>query len=140
MIRKYAEETGKTDGVKQHKVQAMLASLDKQFYRAEAIYLDHNEVEDAMEMYQELHKWEDVIKIAEKINHPDVSNLKMNYFDWLITTNQKDKAAELRENEGEYLEAIELYLKAGLPVRAANVVTEYNINLAADVQDRIVNS
>jgi intraflagellar transport protein 172 len=140
VIRKYEEETGKNDGVQKHKVQAMLAMLDKQFYRAEAVLLDHNEVEDAMEMYQELHKWEDVIKIAEKINHPDVANLKMNYFDWLITTNQKDKAAELRENEGEYLEAIELYLKAGLPVRAANVVTEYNINLATDVQDKIVNS
>ena len=140
LVRKYEEETGKNDGVKHHKVQAMLAMLDKQFYRAEAILLDHNEVEESMEMYQELHKWEDVIKIAEKINHPDVANLKMNYFDWLITTNQKDKAAELRENEGEYLEAIELYLKAGLPVRAANVVTEYSIEPASDVQDRIVNS
>jgi len=139
-VRKYEEETGKNDGVKHHKVQAMLAMLDKQFYRAEAILLDHNEVEESMEMYQDLHKWEDVIKIAEKINHPDVANLKMNYFDWLITTNQKDKAAELRENEGEYLEAIELYLKAGLPVRAANVVTEYSIEPSSDVQDRIVNS
>jgi len=37
VIRKYTEETGKTDGVKQHKVQAMLAMLDKQFYKAEAV-------------------------------------------------------------------------------------------------------
>jgi intraflagellar transport protein 172 len=62
-----------------YKVQAKLAVLEKQFHRAEAILLDHNEVEEAMEMYQELHKWDESIKIAEKKNHPDLMELKQNY-------------------------------------------------------------
>lgn len=62
-----------------YKVQAKLAVLEKQFHRAEAILLDHNEVEDAMEMYQELHKWDESIKIAEKVKHPDLMELKANY-------------------------------------------------------------
>ena len=33
-----------------------------------------------MEMYQELHKWDESIKIAENKNHPDVMELKANYF------------------------------------------------------------
>jgi len=60
-------------------VQAKLAMLDKQFSRAEALLLDNNEVEEAMVMYQELHKWSESIKVAEKKNHPDVKELKANY-------------------------------------------------------------
>ena len=80
IIKTYEKETGKTDGMQFYKVQAKLAVLDKQFHRAESILLDHNEVEEVMEMYQELHKWDESIKIAEKKNHPDVMELKANYF------------------------------------------------------------
>ena len=79
-MKTYEKETGKTDGMQFYKVQAKLAVLDKQFHRAESILLDHNEVEEVMEMYQELHKWDESIKIAEKKNHPDVMELKANYF------------------------------------------------------------
>jgi len=80
IIKTYEKETGKTDGMQFYKVQAKLAVLDKQFHRAESILLDHNNVEEVMEMYQELHKWDESIKIAEKKNHPDVMELKANYF------------------------------------------------------------
>lgn len=42
-----------------HEVQARLAILDKQFKTAESIYLDYNNLGAAMEMYQELHKWDE---------------------------------------------------------------------------------
>ena len=80
IIKTYEKETCKTDGMQFYKVQAKLAVLDKQFHRAESILLDHNNVEEVMEMYQELHKWDESIKIAEKKNHPDVMELKANYF------------------------------------------------------------
>ena len=80
VIKTYEKDTGKTDGMQFYKVQAKLAVLDKQFHRAESILLDHNEVDEVMEMYQELHKWDESIKIAEKKNHPDVMELKANYF------------------------------------------------------------
>lgn len=59
-----------------------------------------------MEMYQELHKWDESIKIAEKKNHPQVKELKENYYTWLIKTKQEAKAAEVKENEKEYVKAI----------------------------------
>lgn len=65
MIQTYKDETGKDDGVSHYKVQAKLAALEKQFHRAEAILVDHNEVQEAMLMYEELHKWDESIKIAE---------------------------------------------------------------------------
>jgi intraflagellar transport protein 172 len=118
-------------------VQAQLSMLEKQFHRAEAILLDNNEIEEAMEMYQELHKWDESIKIAEKKNHSDVKELKENYYNWLIQTNQDGKAAEVKENEGEFLLAINLYLKGGLPAKAANVVFNYNMSYPQDILEKI---
>ena len=49
-----------------------------------------------MEMYQELHKWDETIKIAEKKNHPDVEELKEHYLSWLLETGQEEKAGEIK--------------------------------------------
>jgi len=49
-----------------------------------------------MEMYQELHKWDESIKIAEKKNHPQVKELKENYYTWLIKTKQEAKVTKRR--------------------------------------------
>lgn len=85
-----------------------------------------------MAMYQELHKWDESIKIAEKKNHPDVKEFKENYYTWLLQTNQEAKAAEVKEKEGDYITAISLYLKGALPAKAANVVTSTNIGVPQD--------
>jgi len=59
-------------------VEAKIAMLEKHYHKAEAILLESNETEEAMEMYQEMHKWDESIRIAEKKNHPDVADLKKN--------------------------------------------------------------
>ena len=43
-----------------------------------------------------------------------------------METGQEEKAAELKENEGDFVNAINLYLRGGLPAKAANVVYNYN--------------
>ena len=40
-----------------------------------------------MAMYQEIHRWDESIKIAEKFKHQDVSEFKENYYNWLLETN-----------------------------------------------------
>mmetsp|Transcript_30644 Transcript_30644/g.27829 ORF Transcript_30644/g.27829 Transcript_30644/m.27829 type:complete len:722 (+) Transcript_30644:437-2602(+) len=137
LMEQYKKETGSDDGLSYYKVQARIALLEKQFYKAETIYLEQNEIDEAMEMYQELHKWDDSIKIAEKKNHPDVKDLKNNYFEWLLETNQEEKAAEVKENEGDYIQAINLYLKGGLPARAAAIVNNYSIDYPSDLLQKI---
>ena len=83
-------------------------------------------------MYQELHRWDESIKIAEKNNHRDVNEFKENYFQWLLETNQEAKAAEVKERECDYTTAISLYLKGGLPAKAANVVTSFSVGVPQD--------
>lgn len=121
-----------TEGVDDFRVQVKLAVLDKQFHKAEAILIQHDAIEEAMTMYQELHRWDESIKIAEKFKHQDVREFKDNYFQWLLETNQEAKAAEVKEREGDFQTAIGLYLKGGLPAKAANVVTTYNFGIPND--------
>jgi intraflagellar transport protein 172 len=125
------------DGIKNFRVQAKLAVLDKQFHKAEALLIANDEIEDAMAMYQELHKWDESIKIAEKKSHPDVREFKENYYSWLLETNQEAKAAEVKEKEGDWQTAINLYLKGGLPAKAANVVTQTGFGVPNDQLDKI---
>ena len=53
------------DGFDDYKVRARMAIMDHNFKLAESIYLEQNNVEEAMEMYQELHKWDEAIEVAE---------------------------------------------------------------------------
>lgn len=50
----------------------------------------------------------------------------------MIETNQEAKAAEVKEREGDFHTAITLYLKGGLPAKAANIVTNYNVGVPQD--------
>ena len=136
LIKQFEEKT-KNNGSGFYLVQAKLAMLDKDFHRAEAILIGQNEVEEAMEMYQELHKWDESIRLAEKKNHPEVKELKNSYFQWLLQTSQEAKAAEVKEREGDYINAINLYLKGQLPAKASAVVNNYNMSYEQDILEKI---
>lgn len=73
-------------------------------------------------MYQESHKWDDAIRVADTSRHADAEVLKRSHYQWLLQTSQEDKAAAVKENEGDILGAITLYLKGGLPAKAAQVI------------------
>ncbi|XP_030838935.1 intraflagellar transport protein 172 homolog isoform X2 [Strongylocentrotus purpuratus] len=117
-----SKETGE-DGMNHYSVRAKLAALNKDFWDAETIYLEQNAIDEAMEMYQELHKWDEAINVAQGKGHPELETLRRNYYQWLMDTRQEEKAGELKEHEGDVHAAISLYMKAGMPSRAARLVT-----------------
>ncbi|KAH0505014.1 Intraflagellar transport protein 172-like protein [Microtus ochrogaster] len=65
-------------------------------------------------------------KLAEMIfleqGHPALEKLRRDYYQWLMDTQQEERAGELQESQGDGLAAISLYLKAGLPAKAARLV------------------
>merc|ERR1719197_1434405 len=135
MVSAVEAETGIPDsGASHFRVQSKLATLNGELARAEQLLLQQGLVEDAMEMYQELHKWEESISVAEQRQHPEVATLKSNYFKWLTQTGQEEKAAEQMEREHDLVSAIHLYLKGGLPARAAAVVSRYERGETFQVQ------
>ncbi|RUS80517.1 hypothetical protein EGW08_011738 [Elysia chlorotica] len=115
-----AKQTG-GDGYHHYKVRARLAISDKKFKEAEYIYLEGNHVNEAIEMYQEMHMWDEAIEVADAKSHPELETLKKNYNQWLLETGQEEAAGELKEREGDFMAAISLYMKAGLPARAARL-------------------
>ncbi|KAG1667872.1 Intraflagellar transport protein 172 [Nymphon striatum] len=117
-----SKSTG-SDGFDFYKVRAKLAMLGKNFKDAESLYLEQNNIDEAIEMYQELHKWDDAINLAEIKGHPELETLKKNYFQWLMATNQEEKAGQVKENDGEFMSAVNMYMKAGLLAKAAHLVT-----------------
>jgi intraflagellar transport protein 172 len=121
-------------------IRAKLAVLDRQFDVAESIFLERGKVDEAMEMYQEMHKWDLSIRVAEHKNHPELDNLKRNYFQWLVDSGQEERAGQLKEEEGDYVSAINLYLKGGLPARAASLLLQQNLNSNLELTERIADS
>ena len=45
-----------------------------------------------------------------------------------MDTNQEGRAGELKEQEGDYMAAINLYMKAGMPARAARLATSREVS------------
>jgi len=67
-------------------------------------------------------------ELFEWQNHPQLDNLRKKYYQWLMDTHQEGKAGELKEQEGDDMAAINLYMKAGLPARAARTVTGRDVS------------
>ena len=71
MISAVEAESGIPDsGISHFRVQSKLAVLNGELARAEQLLLQQGLVEEAMEMYQELHKYDESIRLAERKNHP----------------------------------------------------------------------
>jgi len=120
MVQKYEVETG-GDGINYYKVQAKIAILEKNFKKVEQIYLENGAVDECIEFYKSVHLWTDAINLAQSRNHSDLKSLQMQYYDWLISTNQDGAAGLLLQQQQDYTGAISLYMKAGLPARAAKL-------------------
>jgi intraflagellar transport protein 172 len=123
-VMKVAEK----DGAENPLVEARLLMLDKQFNNAENLLLQNNLLDEAMAILSELQKWDESVKLAEKYNHPDIVGIKSQYYNWLLSNDQLDKAADMKEREGDFMTAISLYLQGGYPAKAANLVKSYDTN------------
>lgn len=137
IVREQTELNPNQDPLLHFSVQAKLAMLLRQFHTAEAILTDQGELDQALAMYQQMHKYDESIHLAERKNHPQVQQLKSHYLNWLITTQQEEKAAQQYEREGQFEKAIHLYLKGGMPAKAAAVVQQHNANYPQELLQKL---
>lgn len=49
--------------------------------------------------------------MAELNRHADAELLKRQHYQWLLDTNQEEKAAAVKERDGDYVAAIGLYMQ-----------------------------
>lgn len=129
------------DGYDNPMVRAKLAILNKHFKLAESLLLEQGQADQTIEMYKSLHKWDDALAVAEAKRHENLDELQASYQQYLTDTKQDEKAAELKEMEGDLQGALQLYMKAGLPTRAAQLVaTNESLAQSTDVIERVASS
>ncbi|CAJ0583687.1 unnamed protein product, partial [Mesorhabditis spiculigera] len=123
---KMAKDAAKSiggDGSAHYKVRANIARINKKFKEAEKIYLEQNDIDEAIGMYKSLHKWEDALELARARNYPGYEQLRISYHRALAETGQEAKVAELKATEGDPRSAIQLFLKSNQPTKALAVLT-----------------
>ncbi|KNC55624.1 intraflagellar transporter 172 [Thecamonas trahens ATCC 50062] len=128
------------DGASHYAVQARLLVLRGTPREAESLLLRYGGeagVQEAMRMWQGLHKHGEALRVAREGNFPGLATYKEEYFGWLMETAQFGEAAKFKADEGEFADAIALYLQGSLPARAASLVTERGLDVSADVLERI---
>eukprot|EP00605_Chrysophyceae_sp_TOSAG23-4_P002142 GSChrysophyteH1.ASY1.ANO1.2369.1 assembled CDS len=138
MWRKLKQEMGARGG-DHYLVRSKLALLHKDLQGAEIELLNQGRVDECIEMYQKLFKHDEAIRVAEQSRHPEATEMRRAHFQYLLDTSQDEQAAALKENEGDYVEAINLYLKGGMPGKAAQVIlmdTVANALTRAGMHDR----
>jgi hypothetical protein len=59
--------------------------------------------------------------VADVARHPQAEALRREHLQWLLETGQEGRAGAAKQAEGDALAAISLYLRGGLPARAAQV-------------------
>ncbi|CAD5229200.1 unnamed protein product [Bursaphelenchus okinawaensis] len=120
-----------TENKDSYKVKARMALLRRDIRECEHIYLSNNATDEALEMYQKLHRWSAALDLAKATNYPDQESLKMKYQRYLHETGQSERAAEIKAEEGKLVEAVDLFLQSNRPVMAATLLAE-NPALAED--------
>ncbi|KHJ47184.1 WD domain, G-beta repeat protein [Trichuris suis] len=123
-------------GLEHYRVRARIALMRKDFAAAVQFYLNENALDEALEMYLSLHKWEDAIDLAEKQRYSELGSLKERYMNYLMENRRYDDAARVRENEGNFEVATELYLKASLPLKAMKVLLRDQASIPIFVTSR----
>ena len=120
--------------------RAKMALLRKDLVTAEHEYISNNKIKECIDMYTSLMKYEDAIRIASQNSDPSESDMRHDYYNYLINTKQYDIAAQLKEQEGEYIQAIELYLKGNQSTKAAYIIFTRKIYQPTTLLDTILNS
>mmetsp|Transcript_3021 Transcript_3021/g.11522 ORF Transcript_3021/g.11522 Transcript_3021/m.11522 type:complete len:1330 (-) Transcript_3021:1351-5340(-) len=113
---------------------ALLAGEDK---RAEALALSQGHILDAIKMQQELHNFEQAVAIAVERRLPQAQAMRDDHFQYLLDSNQASKAAKLKECEGELTVAIQLYLSAGMPGRARQLLKQHDGRHSTALLERV---
>jgi intraflagellar transport protein 172 len=105
-------------------IQARLHMLGGDLSAAENLLIRHGAsggADAAIEMYQQLHRYDTAIAVAESHGKPGADSMRHQYFQYLVDSGQEERAAALKEHEGDNLGAISLYLRGGYPARALAV-------------------
>ena len=112
----------KKNGVNNSQVQAQIAMLQSNFKQAEYCFIEHDQIDNAIEMYKSMHMWNELLDLADLRCPNKAPQLHEEYYSYLLKTGQYQVAANLKAKKGEISEAIDLCLQAEKPQLAADLL------------------
>ena len=59
--------------------------------------------------------------------HPELATLKTTHYQHLMESGQEERAGKMKEREGDLPGAVSLYMKAGLPGKAAKLISQHQV-------------
>mmetsp|Transcript_29270 Transcript_29270/g.93818 ORF Transcript_29270/g.93818 Transcript_29270/m.93818 type:complete len:1764 (-) Transcript_29270:152-5443(-) len=139
-VNKLVDEAGEKSGMdgRDHwAVRSKMALLRKDLRGAEDILLAQGRTDETIEMYQTLHQFEAAIRVAEARRHPDAGAMRSQIFQFLLDSGQEARAAGLKEAEGDVTQAIDLYLRAGMPAKAAAAIHKHRISSPSSLLENV---
>ena len=120
--------------------RSKLALVNKDFKSAEIELLNQGQVEECIDMYQKYFKHDEAIRVAEITKHPRLYEMRQAYFQYLIETDQNEKAALLKVKESDFIQAVNLFLKGGMPGKAAQVIIENDLQQPIQLLETVANA
>lgn len=137
---RYAEQDLKINRDDYYQVRCNLALLEKDYRAAEDILVNQGKIDECIELYQKLQRHEDAIRVAQQNKHPDLHDMRRAYFQYLLDTNQYENAAVLKATESDFTQAVDLFLKGGMPGKAAQVLLDHDIQQPMSLLDKVANA
>lgn len=129
---------GGGDPARNHwRVRSRLLQLRGELAAAEAALLEAGRAEDAVALYAGLQEWDEALAVADAHGLPSADSLRGQCMDALLSSGQEDRAAAIREREGDLPGAAALYLKGGLPAKAAALVAANPSAFPRDLLERV---
>ena len=121
-------------------VDAKLLLIKKKFDEAKKLLLDNNLIQEAIDIFKEIHKYLDAIEIAEQYKLPESELMKKEYLDWLVANEMYDEIAKIKIKEGSFIEAVKNYIQGDMQLKAVNLIIKYRIKIDNNTMAYLINS
>jgi intraflagellar transport protein 172 len=121
-------------------VDAKILLLKKKFDEAKKLLLDNNLIQEAIDIFKEIHKYLDAIEIGEQYKLPESELMKKEYLNWLEANEMYDEIANIKIKEGSFIEAVKYYIKGDMQVKAVNLIIKYRIKIDNNTLTYLMNS
>ncbi|XP_044747182.1 intraflagellar transport protein 172 homolog [Coccinella septempunctata] len=124
-------------------VHARLSIIEGDLNTAENIFLEQGDMEGVLQMYKDLYKWDQALRLAKQRNYENYKDLQDEYMRLLKDTNQFERVGEVLETEGKYEQALVMYLKSKKLVRIPSLLFQHtelmeDANLVSNVLKQLL--
>ena len=129
------------DSLDHYAIRNKLALFKKDIPTAEEELLSQSRIDECIDMYLSLQRHEDAIRVAKFNNRMNrAEEIRDQYMQSLLNSGQNMIAGVLKEEDGEFIEAIQLYLKASAPNKASRVIEEHKIRQPLELVESVASS